>query len=158
MIPNADRSSDLPVRNSLSWFRVILVFLVWLLGTPAIGVVEAELSGGGHASIVFVVLGIYVGLIGSIVQLVAIMRPDFRRRDLLARVLVLGSSATGVSGILVLAVDRLVMRKDMVANFHGEWGMLPLIAFSCFTISWLASLIDVRPRSAAGSGRWESRL
>jgi hypothetical protein len=125
--------------NNISWRRTALVAAVWVLGCPIAGFVLALLSGE-FGSIGFVVVGLYVGIVGGVGHALFSRAKWFVGCRYSLQVLI----AAAAAALPLLAVSLVVVRTGVVG--FVQLFALPICGFT-LAAAWVGTEI-VRRQSA----------
>ena len=124
--------------NVRSWRRVRLALVLWLVGCSLAGLLIATWSGE-HGSIIFIGLGVFVGVAGAIAHVSLLLTVRFRRLSFFAQLLLLSVFTVA----LLMAIALAFAASSEGANRYTEaltvaalYASLPaIVAASVF--NWL---------------------
>jgi uncharacterized membrane protein len=119
-----------------SWWKIAKLAAFWLFGCSAIGFVVASISGE-FGSIVFLIMGVLVGLSGAICHSVVALRPPFARQSAAARFTILwvGAMFIPMAWTILGALNSNVPVGDRyVVFFCGNIAAMALVASICITL------------------------
>jgi hypothetical protein len=110
--------------KSVSWRTTALVASVWLFGCPLAGIVAAFLSGE-FGSIGFVVMGLYVGVLGALIHAVLSRSAAFLGFTYPSQVLI----SSGAAALPLLLFSLATVGTGSIIGFVRVFG-LPICVFA----------------------------
>jgi hypothetical protein len=120
----------------LGWSKIAKLAVFWLLGCSGIGFVAASIYGE-FGSIVFVIMGVFVGLSGAISHGVLARRPRFARQSTVAKTAILwiGAMIIPMAWTIRDALNSNVpVGVPYAIIFCGSIAAMALIASICMTL------------------------
>ena len=119
-----------------SWSKIAKLAASWLFGCSAIGFVVASINGE-FGSIVFVIVGVFIGLSGAICHSVLTRRPRFARQSAVAKAAILwvGAMIIPMAWTILGALNSKVpVGARYVVFFCGSIAATALVASICITL------------------------
>jgi hypothetical protein len=128
-----ERSVD-TLRPPSSW-RVARLAMIWLFGCSLAGLIIAMINGE-FGSIVYVIVGVFVGLSGALSHCLLVRRASFRRRSKVTKAMFVwvGAMIIPLAWTVVGALDsNAKVSGDYVFIFGGGIAVFALVASICIT-------------------------
>lgn len=128
-----ERSAEtLPLPSS---WKVASLATVWLVGCSLAGLVIAMINGE-FGSIVYVIVGVFVGLSGAISHWLLVRRASFRRRSEIMKAVILWIGAMIIPlmwTVIGALYSNAKVSGDYVFIFGGGIAVFALVASICIT-------------------------
>ncbi len=116
------------------WQRAAL-FLLWIVISTLLGLIAATIDGE-HGSVVFIVVGLYVGIAGAITSLLLSFLPGFGRLDSVGKVIT-STIAASIPIIMFLTYDSFA-RKTYPTSARASY--LTLMGATATVVAFIGAI------------------